>query len=152
MNLTGTLSSNGYQFPPFHFSLLSTAIVNIKENSLLSSSSSLTTVSTLRLVIDHRVVPIGTSHLWLLRVWIHHSSASVFPSFSPCWGAKRDRGGFLPPHHPGKSLAPRWCSICSEREPSIWLRFLSVIVGGSLGEKIFVFYVCVHVCCFGGDK
>ena len=26
------------------------------------------------------------------------------PSFSSCWGAKRDRGGFLPPHHPGKSL------------------------------------------------
>ena len=47
----------------------------------------------------------GTSHLWLLRVWTHHSSASVFP-FSSCWGAKRDRGGFLPPHHLGKSLAP----------------------------------------------
>ena len=52
------------------------------------------------------MVPIGTSHLWLLLVWIHHSSASVFPSFSSCWGARRDRGGFLPPHHPGKSLAP----------------------------------------------
>ena len=52
------------------------------------------------------MVPIGTSHLWLLLVWIHHSSASVFPSFSSCWGAKRHRGGFLPPHHPGKSLAP----------------------------------------------
>ena len=44
---------------------------------MLSSSSSLTTVSTLRLVIGHRVVPIGTSHLWLLRVWNHLSSASV---------------------------------------------------------------------------
>ena len=52
-------------------------IINIKENSLLSSSSSLTTVSALRLVIGHRVVPIGTSHLWLLRVRTHHSSASV---------------------------------------------------------------------------
>ena len=121
MNLTGTLSSNGYRFPPFHFSLLSTVIVNIKENSLLSSSSSLTTVSTLRLVIGHRVVPIGTSHLWLLRVWIHHSSASVFPSFSSCWGAKWDRGGFLPPHHP----CARWCNLCSEREPSSWLRFFA---------------------------
>ena len=106
MNLTGTLSSNGYRFPPFHFSLLSTAIVSITGNSLLSSSSSLTTVSTLWLVICHRVEPISTSHLWLLLVWIHHSSASVFPSFSSCWGAKRDRGGFLPPHHPGKSLGP----------------------------------------------
>ena len=28
------------------------------------------------------------------------------PSFSSCWGAKRDRGGFLPPHHPGKCLGP----------------------------------------------
>ena len=28
------------------------------------------------------------------------------PSFSPCWAAKRDRGGFLPPHHPGKRLGP----------------------------------------------
>ena len=25
-----------------------------------------------------------------------------------------------------------------------------MIVGGSLGAKIFVFHVCVHVCCFGG--
>ena len=44
---------------------------------MLSSSSSLATVSKLRLVIGHRVVPIGTSHLWLLRVRTHHSSASV---------------------------------------------------------------------------
>ena len=72
--LTGTLSSNGYRFPPFQFSLLSTAIVNIKENSLLSS---FITVSTLRLVIGHMVVPIGTSCLWLLRVRTPHSSASV---------------------------------------------------------------------------
>ena len=77
MNLTETLSSNGYRFPHFNFSLLSTAIVNIKENSLLSSSSFLTTVSKLRLVIGHRVVPIGTSHFWLLRVRTPHSSASV---------------------------------------------------------------------------
>ena len=28
------------------------------------------------------------------------------PYFSSCWGAKRDRGGFLPPHHPGKRLGP----------------------------------------------
>ena len=26
------------------------------------------------------------------------------PSFSSYWGAKRDRGAFLPPHHPGKRL------------------------------------------------
>ena len=41
---------------------------------MLSSSS---TVSTLRLVIGYRVVPIGTSHFWLLRVRTHHSSASI---------------------------------------------------------------------------
>ena len=28
------------------------------------------------------------------------------PSFSSCWGAKWDRGGVLPPHHPGKRLGP----------------------------------------------
>ena len=44
---------------------------------MLSSSSSLATVSKLRLVIGHREVPIGTSHLWLLRLRTHHSSASV---------------------------------------------------------------------------
>ena len=45
---------------------------------MLFSSSSLTTVATLRLVIGHRVVPIGPSHLWLLRVRTHHfSSTSV---------------------------------------------------------------------------
>ena len=44
---------------------------------MFSSSSSLTTVSKLWLVIGHRVVPIGTSHLWLLRVRTPHSSASV---------------------------------------------------------------------------
>ena len=44
---------------------------------MLSSSSSLATVSKLWLVIGHRVVPIGTSHLWLLRVRTPHSSASV---------------------------------------------------------------------------
>ena len=44
---------------------------------MLSSSSSLATVSKLRLVIGHREVPLGTSHLWLLRLRTHHSSASV---------------------------------------------------------------------------
>ena len=36
-----------------------------------------------------------------------HADSSFFrkrPSFSFCWGAKRDRGGFLPPHHPGNAL------------------------------------------------
>ena len=28
------------------------------------------------------------------------------PSFSSCLGAKRDRDGFMPPHHPGKRFGP----------------------------------------------
>ena len=28
------------------------------------------------------------------------------PSFSSCWGARRDRRGFLHPHHPDKRLGP----------------------------------------------
>ena len=72
---------------------------------MLSSTSSLATVSKLRLVIGHRVVPIGTSHLGLLRVRTHHSSASVHLPLL-FWGAKWDRGSFLPPHHPGQSLGP----------------------------------------------
>ena len=32
------------------------------------------------------------------------------------------------------------------------INYLPVIVGGSLGAKIFVFYVCVCVWVFGGDK
>ena len=44
---------------------------------MLSSSSSLATVFKLQLVIGHRVVPLGTPHLWLRCVRTHHSSASV---------------------------------------------------------------------------
>ena len=44
---------------------------------LLSSSSSLTTISTLRLVIGHWGVPLGTSHIWLLRMRTPHSSTNV---------------------------------------------------------------------------
>ena len=123
MNLTGTLSSNGYRFPPFLFSLLSTAIVNIKENSLLSSSSSLTTVSTLRLVIDHRVVPIGTSHLLVLRVWTHHSYASVLLSLLV--GARSGVVAVFCLHIFRVKPWARWCNLCSETKPSSWLRFLS---------------------------
>ena len=104
MNLTVPLSSNGYRITNFLFSLLSTEIVNIMENSLLYPSSSLNTVSTLWLVIGHREVPLVTSHLWLLRVQTPHSSASVLLSL--LFGA---RNGivtvFLPPHLPGKAVA-----------------------------------------------
>ena len=72
---------------------------------MLSSSSSLTTVSTLRLVIGHRGVPLGTSHIWLLRMRTPHSSTNVHLPLL-FWDAKRNRGGFLPPHRPGQSLGP----------------------------------------------
>ena len=45
ITLTGTLGSTEYRFPPFNQSLLSTAIDNVKEDSLLSSTSSLATLS-----------------------------------------------------------------------------------------------------------
>ena len=51
------------------------------------------------------MVPIGTSHLGLLRVWTHHSSASVHLPLLV--GARSGIvAAFLPPHHPGQSLGP----------------------------------------------
>ena len=107
-------------------------IVNIKENSLLSSLSSFNTVSTLWLVICHRVVPIGTSHLWLLRVQTHQSSASVLLSL--LFGRKTVYSIYIPwretvswlffPHIFPVKPWPRRCSLCSDREPLSWLRFL----------------------------
>ena len=74
-------------------------------NSSHYPSSSLNTVSTLRLVIGHRVVPLGTSHLWLPRVLNPQSSASVLLSL--LFGARNGIvAGFLPPHLPDKPLMP----------------------------------------------
>ena len=89
---------------------------------MLSSSSSLTTVSTLLLVIGHRVVPIGTSHLWLLHVRTHHSSASVLLSL--LFGARSGIVAVFCLHIFQVKPWPRWCSLCSEREPSSWRCFL----------------------------
>ena len=51
------------------------------------------------------MVPIGTSHLWWLRVQTHLSSASVHLSLLV--GARSGIVAvFLPPHHPGKRLGP----------------------------------------------
>ena len=44
ITLMGILGSTGYRFPPFNQSLLSTAIDNVKEDSLLYSTSSLATM------------------------------------------------------------------------------------------------------------
>ena len=49
------------------------------------------------------MVPIGTSHFWLLCMRTHHSSASVHLSLLV--GAQSGIvAAFLPPHHPGKAL------------------------------------------------
>ena len=80
---------------------MSTAIVNIKENSWLSSTSSLATV-----VSDR---PQGGTNRYISPLVAPRADSSFFrkrPSSSSCWGAKRDRGGFLLPHHPGQSLGP----------------------------------------------
>ena len=99
----GTLSSTGYQFPPFNHFLLSTAIVNIKEDSLLSSTSSLVTLS--KAAVRNRSQG-GTSR-YSSPLDAPRADSSFFrkhPSSPSCRGAKRGRGSFLPPHHPGQSL------------------------------------------------
>ena len=51
------------------------------------------------------MVPIG----YISPLVAPRADSSFFrkrPYFSSCWGAKRDRGGFLPPHHPSKLLGP----------------------------------------------
>ena len=101
--LTGTLIGNGYRFPPFNHSLLSTAIVNIKEGSLLSSTSSLATFS--KAAVSNRSQ--GCTSRYSSPLDAPRAGSSFFrkrPSSSSCWGAKRGRGGFLPPHHLGQSL------------------------------------------------
>ena len=49
------------------------------------------------------MVPVGTTHLWMLRVRAHHSSASVHLPLLV--GAQSVVvAAFLPPHHPGQCL------------------------------------------------
>ena len=116
--------------------MLSTAIVSIKENSLLSSSSSLTTVSMLLLVIGHRVVPIGKSHLWLLRVQTHHSSAGIHLPLLV--GARSGVVAvFLPPHHLGPSLGPGGAVSASKGR----LRAGSAFFAGLLQPFVFFCFV-----------
>ena len=82
---------------------MSTAIVNIKEDSLLSFTSSLATFS--KAAVSNRSQG-GTSR-YSSPLDAPLAGSSFFrkrPSSSSCWGAKRGRGGFLLPHHPGQSL------------------------------------------------
>ena len=84
---------------------MSTAIVNIKEDSLLSSTSSLATFS--KAAVSDRSQG-GTSR-YNSPLDAPRAGSSFFrkrPSSSACRSAKRGRGVFffLPPHHPGQSL------------------------------------------------
>ena len=102
-SLPGTLSSTGYRFPLFNHSRLSTAIVNIREDSLLSSTSSLATLS--QAAVGNRLQG-GTSR-YNSPLDAPCAGSSFFRkrlSSSSCRCTKQGRGGFLPPHHPGQSL------------------------------------------------
>ena len=101
-NLTGN-SSTGYRFLPFNHSRLSTAIVNIKEDSLLSSTSSLAALS--QAAVGNMLQ--GGNSRYNSPLDAPRAGSSFFRkrlSSSSCRGTKRGRGGFLPPHHPGQSL------------------------------------------------
>ena len=53
--------------------------------------------------------PQGGTNRYISPLVAPRADSSFFrkrPSFSSCWGARRDRGGFLPPHHPDKRLGP----------------------------------------------
>ena len=105
----------GYRFPTFNHSRLSTAIVNIKEDSLLSSTSSLATLS--QAAVGNRLQG-GTSRYnspldapragsSFFRKRLSSSSCRLFastPSGTKPW--------------------LRWWSLCSKREHSSWLRFI----------------------------
>ena len=82
---------------------MSIAIVNIKEDSLLSSTSSLATFS--KAAVSNRSQGGASRYSSPLNA---PRAGSLFfrkrPSSSSCRGTKWGRGGFLPPHHPGQSL------------------------------------------------
>ena len=78
------------------------------------------------------MVPVGSTHLWMLRVRAHHSSASVLSS-SSCRCTKRGRGGFLPPHHTGQSLV----SGGGVSAPKGSLRADSALFAGLLQRFVF---------------
>ena len=82
---------------------MSTAIVNIKEDSLLTSTSSLATLS--QAAVGNRLQG-GTSR-YNSPLDAPRAGSSFFRkrlSSSSCRCTKRGRGGFLPPHHPEQSL------------------------------------------------
>ena len=111
---------------------MSTAIVNIKKDSLLSSTSSLATFS--KAAVSNRSQG-GTSR-YSSPLVAPRAGSSFFrkrPSSSSCWGAKRGRGSFLPPHHPGQSLG----SGGGVSAPKGSLRAGSVFFAGLLQPFVF---------------
>ena len=111
---------------------MSTAIVNIKEDSLLSSTSSLATLS--QAAVGNRSQG-GTSRYYS-PLDAPHAGSSFFrkrPSSSSCQCVKRGRGGFLPPHHLGQSLG----SGGGESAPKGSLRAGSAFFAGLLQPFVF---------------
>ena len=76
----------------------------------------------LRLVIGHRVVPVGTTHLWMLRVRAHHSSVSVHLPLLV--GARSGVVAALCLHTIRVKALAQVVESLLQREPSSWLRFL----------------------------
>ena len=103
----------------------------MKEDSLLSSTSSLVTFS--KAAVCNRSQ--GGTCRYSSPLVAPSANSSFFrrrPS-SSCWGAKRGRGGILPPHHPGQSLG----SGGGVSAPKGSLRAGSVFFAGLL--QLFVF-------------
>ena len=81
--------------------------------------------------------PQGGTNRYISPLVAPRADSSFFrkrPSSSSCWGAKRDCGGFLPPHHPGQRLGSG--GAVSAMKGS--LRAGSAFFAGLL--QLFVFY------------
>ena len=122
MYLTVPLSSNGYRFPNFlFFSIVNCDCQHYGEFLPLSLIFLKHCFSA---SVSHR--PQGGAIRYISPLVAPSADSSFFhkrPFFSSFWGTKRYCDGFLPPHFPAKPWPGR-CSLCSEREPSSWLRFL----------------------------
>ena len=99
---------------------------------MLSSTSSLATFS--KAAFSNRSQ--SSTSRYCSPLVAPHADSSFFrkrSSSSSCWGAKRGRGGFLPPHHPGQSLG----SGGGVSAPKGILRAGSVFFAGLLQPFVF---------------
>ena len=99
---------------------------------MLSSTSSLANFS--KAAVSNR--PQGGTSRYSSPLVAPRAGSSFFrkrPSSSSCWGSKRGRGGFLPPHHPGQSLG----SGGGVSAPKGSLRAGSVFFAGLLQPFVF---------------